>query len=242
MQRTRIALSGKLRWYCLLVGLGALQPQTAESQRNEPAGDCGAEICLQTGESNWRLEPAEYCEAGVCLRDSLESLVGLDWDRVTAGLDALIAADANPFIGLTDDEYRRLRLPGNDDVKERLRLLGRVRTSCRPAQFSARLEVPGYDTVIVTFAVAPASEPGRQRFQVTTIDRTFRGLPGGSVSAWIRWISYRFPGVELMGDGVPTTIASYEIGLYIGRLVLLDTEFRYGQPADYARHSDCAAR
>jgi hypothetical protein len=176
------------------------------------------------------------------LRDSLESLVGLDWDRVTAGLDALIAADANPFIGLTDDEYRRLRLPGNDDVKERLRLLGRVRTSCRPAQFSARLEVPGYDTVIVTFAVAPASEPGRQRFQVTTIDRTFRGLPGGSVSAWIRWISYRFPGVELMGDGVPTTIASYEIGLYIGRLVLLDTEFRYGQPADYARHSDCAAR
>lgn len=241
MQRTRIALSGKLRWYCLLVGLGALQPQTAESQRNEPTGDCGAEICLQTGESNWRLDPAEYCEAGVCLRDSLESLVGLDWDRIVSGLDTLTAADMNPFVGLGDAEYRRLQAP-DTPIDERVALLGMVEASCRPGEFSARLEIPGYDTVIVAFGVTPASEQGRQRFQVTAIDRTFRGLPGGSVSAWIRWMSYRFPGVELMEDGVPTTFANYEIGLYIGRLVLLDTEFRLGQPVDYERYPDCATR
>jgi hypothetical protein len=45
-----------------------------------------------------------------------------------------------------------------------------------------------------------------------------------------------------MEDGVPTTFANYEIGLYIGRLVLLDTEFRLGQPADYERYPGCATR
>lgn len=235
-----MVMSNSRRWFCVLLAL-AFQPQTAEPQRVEAVGECGAEICLQAGEPNWRSAASNYCEAGVCLRDNLDNLIALEWDRMTTSEDALTAAGTNPFVGLTDAEYRRLQSLREDDVEDLLRLLGKVQTSCQAAEFSARLAVPGYDTVIVTFGVPLASDGNRQSFQVTAIDRTYRALPGGSVSAWIRWMSYRFPGIELMEDGMPTAFASYEIGLYIGRLVLSDTEVRIGRPADYGRHPDCAA-
>ncbi len=101
--------------------------QTAEPQsRAEPSEDCGADICLQTGSSNWQYKPSDYCGSGVCLQDRLESLVSLNWVRMTAGQDSLIVADANPFIGLTDAEYQRLRELGDDDVEEQVQLLGKV--------------------------------------------------------------------------------------------------------------------
>ena len=71
--------------------------------------------------------------------------------------------------------------------------------------------------------------------------RTYRSLPGGSVGWWVRWISNRFPGITLL-DGEPEAFASYEIGLYMGGLVLFDLE--YAQPAAeaYASQPACVAR
>jgi len=216
------------------------QPQPAEAQARSET-QCEADICLQTGESNWYADPSEYCEAGVCLRDSLESLVSLKWDRVTAEQGSLIVADANPFIGLTDAEYQRLREASDDDIEERLQLLGKVRISCQIGEFSTRLDIPGYDTVEVTFGTPLASNGGSQEFQVIRIDRIYRGLPGGSIGSWIRWVTYRFPQIVLM-KGSPTAFANYAIGLYVGHLVLYDKEFQYGRPADYGKHPDCLAR
>ena len=229
-----------LCWLTLFMSL--CQLQTAESQsRSEPEGDCGAEICLQSGVSNWQAEPSDYCGSGVCLQDTLESLVTLDWDGVTDGHDSLIVADANPFIGLTDAEYQRLRELGDDDVEEQVQLLGKVRVSCQIGSFSLSLNVPGRDIVDVVFGTPLVSNGGSQQFQVIRIDRTYRSLPGGSMGWWIRWLSYRYPGIVLL-EGAPTAFANYEMGLYLGKVVLFDKEFQYGQPADYGRHPDCPGR
>ncbi len=227
---------------CLMFVMSLCQLQTAESQsRLEPSEECGAEICLQTGTANWQYEPSGYCGSGVCLQDRLESLVSLNWDRMTAGQDSVTVADANPFIGLTDAEYQRLRELGNDDVEEQVQLLGKVRVSCQIGEFSLSLDVPGRDLVDVVFGTPLEGNGGSQQFQVIRIDRTYRSIPGGSMGWWIRWLNYRYPGIVLM-EGSPTAFANYEMGLYIGKVVLYDTEFQFGQPADYGRHSDCAGR
>lgn len=224
---------------CLTLFMSLCQLQTAVSQsRSEPEGDCGAEICLQSGVSNWQAEPSDYCGSGVCLQDTLESLVTLDWDGVIAGHDSLIVADANPFIGLTDAEYQRLRELGDDDVEEQVQLLGKVRVSCQIGNFSLSLNVPGRDIVDVVFGTPLVGSGGSLPFQVIRIDRTYRSLPGGSMGWWIRWLSYRYPGIVLL-EGAPTAFANYEMGLYLGKVVLFDKEFQYGQPADYGRHPDC---
>ncbi len=216
--------------------------QTAVSQsRSEPSEDCGAEICLQTGSSNWQYKPSDYCGSGVCLQDRLESLESLNWVRMTAGQDALIVADANPFIGLTDAEYQRLRDLGDDDVDEQVQLLGKVRVSCQIEEFSISLDVPGRDLVDVVFGTPLAGNGGTQQFQVIRIDRTYRSIAGSSMGWWIRWLNYRYPGIVLMEDS-PTALANYQMGLYVGKVVLYDTGFQYGQPADYGRHPDCVTR
>jgi hypothetical protein len=220
----------------LLIGLG--EPRVAEPQSSR---DCGAEICLESGASNWRYEASQYCEAEVCLRDSLASLIALDWDRMTAGQFTLFSSPANPYIGLTNAEYEVLRAARNSDLSGRIELLAKVRSACRPAELSLRLEVPGYDIVEVTFGMPLAGEGEREGFQVTQIRRTYRGLPGGSVGWWVRWISYRFPGIVLL-QGEPREYASYEIGLYMGGLVLFDKEFRPGAPEEYSAQPLCMAR
>ena len=224
----------------LVTSLCELQNAKAQS-RSESADDCGAEICLQTGVSNWQAEPSDYCGSGVCLQDKLENLVSLDWDGMTGGQDSLIVADVNPFIGLTDAEYQRLRELGDDDIEEQVQLLGKVRVSCQSESFSLSLNVPGRDIVDVVFGTPLVENGGSQPFQVIRIDRTYRSLPGGSMGWWIRWLSYRYPGIVLL-EGAPTAFASYEMGLYLGKVVLYDTEFQYGQPADYGRHPDCPGR
>jgi len=216
------------------------QPEIAESQ-SEPVGDCGAEICLQSGFSNWKYEPTDYCESGVCLQDSLEGLSSLDWAEVSGNRDSLLAADANPFIGITDDEYVRLRELGDDDIDEFVRLLAEVSVSCRLGRFSLELDVPGRDVVQVTFATPLAGEGRSQNFRVVGIDRTYRSLPGGSMGWWIRWISYRFPGIDRI-DGRPTGFANYETGLFVARLLLLDQSFEFGPEEDYGAHPECQGR
>ena len=120
--------------------------------------------------------PSQYCSSGVCLQDSLASLLSLDWEEMTAGQDALSPADANPFIGLTDAEYQRLRELGDDDVEERVQLLGKIRVSCQIGEFSLGLDIPGRDIVEVTFGTPLAENGGSQQFQVIRIDRLYRSF------------------------------------------------------------------
>ena len=226
---------------CLMLVMGLCELQTAESQsRSEPVENCGAEICLQSGFSNWQYQPSDYCGSEVCLQDSLASLVSLNWTRMTAGQDSLIVADTNPFIGLTDAEYQRLRELGDDDIEERVQLLGKVRVSCQIGEFSIDLDIPGRDIVDVAFGTPLVANGGSQQFQVIRIDRTYRSIPGSSMGWWIRWLNYRYPGIVRMEDS-PTAFANYEMGLYVGKVVLYDKEFRAGQPADYGRHPDCGS-
>ena len=225
---------------CLTLIMSLARAQMAESQfRSEPVGACGADICLETGMSNWQYTPSQYCSSGVCLQDSLASLLSLDWEEISAGQDALSLADANPFIGLTDGEYQRLRELGDDDIEERVQLLGKIRVSCQIGEFSLGLDVPGRDIVEVTFGTSSAENGGSQQFQVIRIDRLYRSFAGDSMGWWIRWLSYRYPGIVLM-EGAPTAFASYEMGLFVGKVVLYDLEFRSGQPAEYGKHPDCA--
>lgn len=226
---------------CLALLIAGLQLRLAGAQsRSERAGDCGAEICLQAGVSNWRDDATQYCDGDVCLRDRLADIAELDWDRLIAGRYALIGSNRNPFVGLDEVEYRRLRALADTELRERVGLLSKVRAACQPTEFALRLDVPGYDVVVVTYNIpVTASEQG-SGFQVTKIHRTYRGLPGGSVGWWVRWISNRFPGIALL-DGEPTEFASYEIGLYMGGLVLFDKEFRAGAPEHYAAQPGCGA-
>jgi len=233
---------GRRQWWPLLTLLSLFAPLPAAAQsRSQPAGDCGATICLQTGVGRWQIEPSEYCEAEVCLQDSFASVAELDWDQMPAGRDSLTATEANPFVGLSDSEYQRLGALGDDGLEERVQLIGKVRVSCAAKEFALRLNVPGRDIVIVTFATPLAATGRSQNFHVKSIDRTYRGLPGGSIGWWIRWVTYRFPGIVLM-KGEPTDFANYEIGLYMGRLVLVDQSFELGTPAAYLAHPECTAR
>jgi len=200
--------------------------------------DCGVAICIQSGVSNWRYEATQYCEAGVCLRDRLAALVALDWDRMTAGQRTLFSAARNPYVGLADDAYERLRTSRELSLDEQIALLADVRAACRPAELRLRLDVPGYDVVEVTFQVPLTSDAAGNGFQVTQLRRTYRSLPGGSVGWWVRWISNRFPGIPLL-DGEPQAFASYEIGLYMGGLVLTDIEFDSATLEQHARQPGC---
>ena len=235
----------QMRWRitalcCLALTMTIGWAQMAESQsRSGPAGDCGADICLETGMSNWQYTPSQYCSSGVCLQDSLASLLSLDWKEMTAGQDALSLADANPFIGLTDAEYQRLRELDDADVEELVQLLGKVRVSCQIGEFSLELDIPGRDIVEVTFGAPLGSNGGSQQFQVIRIDRLYRSFAGGSMGWWIRWLSYRYPGIVLM-EGAPTAFANYEMGLFVGKVVLYNQDFRAGLPAEYGKHPECA--
>lgn len=212
----------------------------AQSRSEEPV-DCGADICLQTGVSYWRYHPTQYCEGDVCLRDKLEDIAHLNWDRLMSGRLALIGSNRNPFVGLEDAQYQRFREFANTDLRERIDTLARIRAVCQPTEFSLRLDIPGYDVVVVTFGMPVAADGEPSSFQVTKIHRTYRSLPGGSVGWWVRWISSRFPGISLL-DGEPEEFASYEIGLYMGGLVLTDIEYRPGTAEAYEGQSACAAR
>jgi len=200
--------------------------------------ECGVAICIQSGVSNWRYEATQYCEAGVCLRDRLAALVGLDWDRLTAGQRTLFSAARNPYVGLDDAAYQRLRTASELSLAERVALLADVRVACRPAELRLRLDVPGYDVVEVTFQVPLTNDATGNGFQVTQLRRTYRSLPGGSVGWWVRWISNRFPGIPLLA-GEPEAFASYEIGLYMGGLVLTDIEFEPATLEQHARQPGC---
>jgi hypothetical protein len=43
-------------------------------------------------------------------------------------------------------------------------------------------------------------------------------------------------------SGPPTAVTNYEIGPFVATVVLLDTAFELGEPAEYAAHSDCLER
>lgn len=231
--------SSRLSWLVPVFGLCQAQP--AESQWfPELSEACDAHICMEAGKSNWRADASNYCEEGICLRDSLESLSSLRWNRINADQDFLAADHANPFIGLTDTEHRMLRELGDGEVEERVRLLGKVRASCQPKELSLRLSIPGRNSATVTFATPLASDGGYQGFQVTRIDRQYR-ITTSRTGSWLRWIHNRFPGIVRM-KGPPTAFANYEMGLYAGSVVLFDTEFQLGQPEEYGRHPDCQAR
>ncbi len=154
---------------------------------------------------------------------------------------ALIGSNRNPFIGLENAEYQRFRELESTELSERIAALSRVRAVCQPTEFQLRLDVPGYDRVFVTFAMPVVEDTENSGFQVTQLRRTYRSLPGGSVGWWVRWISNRFPGITLL-DGEPQAFASYEIGLYMGGLVLADLEFSPGTAEEYASQPACAAR
>ena len=209
--------------------------------RSVVVGNCGSVICKQTGEANWKYVASDYCDSEVCLQDSFESLVSLRWDRITAGWEGLVTADANPFVGLSDEMYQQLKDYGEDSLAERLQLLAVAGVTCEASSFSLRLNIPGRDIVVVTFGVAAGSVGGSQEFQVVSIDRTFRDLPGGSMGWWIRLVTHRYPGIVRLLD-VPTEFASYETGLYVARLLLLDTGFEYGTAEEYRAYPVCAAR
>ncbi len=203
-------------------------------------GSCGAVICINSGDANWQIDVSDYCDSEVCLRDTLASLSDLNWDEVLEGREQLTISAQNPYVGLTDEQYARLAELGDDDIDEQVQLLSQVSTACRSTEFTLELDVPGRDIVKILFATSASSVGGPQQFQVVEIDRTYRSLPGGSMGWWIRWISHRFPGIVRIDD-VPRDFASYETGLYVSRLVLLDTQFQPGQPADYGDHPDCIA-
>lgn len=234
--------SSVLRSSCLFLVLGAAQLSVAEAQsRSEEPVDCGADICLQTGVSYWRYHPTQYCEGDVCLRDKLEDIASLNWDRLMNGRLALIGSNRNPFVGIENNEYQRFRELERSELSERIDVLTKVRSVCQPTEFSLRLDVPGYDVVVVTFNMPVARDDEDPGFQATKIRRTYRALPGGSVGWWVRWISNRFPGISLL-EGEPEAFASYEIGLYMGGLVLFDMEFRAGTAEAYAGQPACMAR
>ena len=227
----------RLPYLVLVFGLCQVQP--ADSQWfPERSEECGAHICLETGTSNWRSEASNYCEEDVCLRDSLESLADIGWRRFGTGGDFL-GEDGDPFIGLTDAEYQTLRTLGSTDTEERVRLLAKVQVSCRLSHFALDLSLPGRKSASVPFATPPAENGGYQGFQVIRVDRRYR-IGTSRTGAWMRWIHYRFPGIDRI-DGSPTEFASYEMGLYVGSVVLFDKEFRVGQPEDYGKHPDCEA-
>jgi len=225
----------------LMLVMGLCQHGTAESQWfPERSEECGAHICLEAGKSNWRSDASNYCEDGVCLQDTLESLGALRWNRMIAGQDSLTIADANPFIGLTNVEYQTLRELGNDDIGERVRLLGKIGVSCQLGEFTIGLSIPGRNSANVTFGTPLADNGGYQGFQVIRIDRMYR-ITTGRTGSWLRWIHNRFPGIVRM-EGAPAALASYEMGLYAGSVVLFDKGFQFGQPEDYGKHPDCSAR
>ena len=209
-----------------------LAQSVSESDR-----DCGATICIQSGVSNWRYEASQYCEADVCLRDRLATLVDLNWQRMTAGRQTLFSRGSNPYLGLDDAAYQRLRNSEVTGLAEQLAILATVEGTCMPAELRLRLDVPGYDVVDVTFQI-PLVTADVGGFQVTQLRRTYRSLPGGSVGWWVRWISNRFPGIPLL-DGDPEAFASYEIGLYMGGLLLTDIEFVSPTPAALAQQPFC---
>ena len=229
---------------------GFVQPLIVDAQittnnpgtmsRSVVVGNCGSVICKQTGDANWKYVASDYCDSEVCLQDSFESLVDLRWDRMSAGRESLVAADANPFVGLSDEKYQQLKDYGENSLEERLQLLATVGVTCEASSFSLRLNIPGRDIVFVTFGAAAESSGGSQEFQVVSIDRTFRDLPGGSMGWWIRLVTHRYPGIVRL-SGAPTDFASYETGLYVARLLLLDTEFEYGTAEEYRAHSSCVA-
>jgi hypothetical protein len=159
---------------------------------------------------------------------------------MTTGQDSLTDAQASPFIGLTDGEYARLKELGDGEGAERMQLLGKVQTACRPGEFSVDLSIPGQDTANVTFGTPLARGGDYQGFQVTRIDRSYR-IADTNRSTWLRWIHWRFPGISLM-SGPPTAVTNYEIGPFVATVVLLDTAFELGEPAEYAAHSDCLER
>ena len=223
-----------------LTVVAQLRPTEAQSRSEEPV-DCGADICLQTGVSYWRYHPTQYCEGDVCLRDRLEDIADLNWDRLMNGRLALIGSNRNPFIGLDNAEYQRFRELANADLDERIEMLANVSGACQPTEFSLRLDIPGYDVVVVDFGMPVAAGGEPSGFQVKQIRRTYKSLPGGSVGWWVRWISNRFPGISLL-DGEPEVFASYEIGLYMGGLVLSDIEYRTGTAEAYAAQPACTAR
>ena len=227
---------------CYLISftvVAQLRPTEAQSRSEEPV-DCGADICLQTGVSYWRYHPTQYCEGDVCLRDRLADIADLNWDRLMNGRMALVGANRNPFIGLENAEYQRFRELGNADLDERIDMLAGISAACQPTEFSLRLDVPGYDVVVVNFSMPVVADGETSGFQVTRIRRTYKSLPGGSVGWWVRWISNRFPGISLL-DGEPEVFASYEIGLYMGGLVLSDIEYRTATAEAYASQPACTA-
>jgi len=117
----------------------------------------------------------------VCLRDRLEDIAHLNWDRLMSGRLALIGSNRNPFVGLDNAEYQRFRDFSNADLSERIETLTRISAVCQPTEFSLRLDIPGYDVVVVSFSMPVAADGEPSSFQVTKIHRTYRGLPGGSV-------------------------------------------------------------
>ena len=229
------------RLSCLMLVLGLYHSQPAESQWfPERLEECDAHICLEAGKSNWRAEASNYCEEGVCLRDSLGNIASLRWNRINGDEDWLAADDASSFIGLTDTEYQTLRELGDEEIGERVRLLGKVLVSCQPREFTLDLSLPGRNSATVTFGTPLASDGGYQGFQVIRMDRRYR-ITTSRTGSWLRWIHNRFPGIARM-EGPPTEFANYEMGLYVGSIVLFDKEFQYGQPEAYGEHPDCQAR
>jgi len=204
-------------------------------------GDCDAAICIKTGDANWKYVASDYCDSEVCLQDRLEDIVSLNWDRMPDGQEDLVAADTNPFIGLSDAEYQRLKDYGDENLAERIELLSKAGVTCEASSFSLRHNTPGRDIIIVTFGATAASDGGSQEFQVVSIDRTFRDLPGGSMGWWIRLVTYRYPGIVRL-SGEPAQFANYETGLYAARLLLSDVEFEYGTAVEYGTHPECIAR
>lgn len=223
---------------------GVLCPPLVYAQsRTEVVGDCGSAICIKTGDGNWKYVASDYCDSEVCLQDGLESIASLRWDRMPAGYRDLVYAVKSPFVGLSDAEYQQLKDYGEDNknLPQRVELLAKAGVTCEVSGFTLRLDIPGRDIVIVTFGAAAASSGGSQEFQVVSIDRTFRDLPGGSMGWWIRLVNYRYPGIVRL-DGDPVDIASYETGLYASRLLLHDKGFEYGTAEEYATHQECANR
>jgi hypothetical protein len=230
----RAAVTLRLRAVLLTAVMSQLSVAAGQTSTGADAR-CSADICLQSGMSNWRYDATEYCEADVCLRARLETLTTLDWERLTSGSERLAVLRDGALAGLPAAELERVRRGAAGDIAELVSLLGNAHAACERVDLTLRLDVPGYDLVDVSFAI----RPGEDGFGVTRIDRTFRSLPGGSVGWWVRWISHRFPGIALL-DGEPMAFASYEIGLYMGRLVLYDRDFEAGPPDAGRREAVCS--
>ena len=232
---------GMTRPAFLILVVSLFLAQSAQSQWfPERSEECDAHICVQTGESNWRSDVSLYCEADICLRDRLDGLVDLGWSRISAGADFLASSDERDFIGLSSTEFQQLREFGDEELEERVRLLGKVQATCQLKHFTLELSLPGRNSATVTFATPIAVDGGFQGFQVIKVDRRYR-IGTSRTGSWMRWIHYRFPGIDRI-DGRPREFANYEMGLYVGSVVLFDKEFEVGQAEDYAKHPDCEAR